>query len=343
MIIVIVAGGVGTRLWPLSTSGYPKHLLAVAGGTASLLQQTYERAKQVATTVYVLSEAGHIGHVKKQLPELPDDGFIVEPARRGTASCIVAALAELSGLHEGSEPVAFIPADHYIRDTRGFVHTFKQVEKLVSARPQLALVGLEPDAPATGFGYIEKGELVDENLFAFTVANFKEKPDHDTAVDYVTSGNYLWNSGYFVATLDTVVALMHSHSPYLSEAYDKLCQAGDDYEATYLALENNAIEYALIEHIPDLLVLQASFDWMDLGSFSDLHKAVQSDEEGNFVDGSAHLSDVRNSYVRNHEDKPVAVIGLDNIAVINTPDGVLVVRKDLAQQVGQVSKRIGGE
>lgn len=341
MIIVIIAGGSGTRLWPLSTPDYPKHLLKINGDDRSLLQHTYDRAKGLTDKVYIVSDNSHIQHVKDQLPELSENNFIVEPARRGTANCIVAALAQISKEHDPDEPIASIHADHYIRDVTGFNHSFKVATDVSSQHKKIVLVGVEPDHPATGFGYIEKDGLVDEKSFVYGVKSFKEKPDFDLAQQYANSGNYLWNCGYFVGSVNTFKQKMSEFAPDLLSNYEKLAAAGPkDYQEVYLSLESDAIDYALIEKVKDLLVVPASFDWMDLGSFGDLHKAIGSDREGNHVSGTVEIEMVNNSYVENQEDKPVAVIGLDNVAVVNTPQGLLITRKDLAQKVGEVSKRL---
>lgn len=344
MIAVIIAGGSGTRLWPLSTPDYPKHLLKINGSDRSLLQTTYDRAQLLANKVLVVTEVGHVHHVKEQLSGLPETAFVTEPGRRGTASCIIGALAKLSqeGIDE-NEPVAFLHADHYIRDKEGFKYSLQLAAETASERIQMVLVGVEPDYPATGFGYIQKDGLVEGLNFVFGVHSFKEKPDHDLAQEYLKSGNYLWNCGYFVATLGTFKKAMEQHAPNLFTSYLKLANAKNqaDYEKLYLELENEAIDYALIEKVPDLLVVPAAFDWMDLGSFSDIHKAVASDENGNHVHGKAvELEAVENSFIQSYDDRPVAVIGLDNVVVINSPNGILVARKDLSQKVGDISKRI---
>ena len=339
--MVIIAGGSGTRLWPLSTADYPKHLLKVNNDDRSLLQQTYDRARGLTDKIYIVSDDSHIEHVKEQLPDLPDDAFIVEPARRGTANCIVAALVAVGKMHDHDEPIASIHSDHYIRDLAGFDHSFKIATDVSVQQGKIVLVGVEPDRPATGFGYIEKDGVVDEANYVYGVKSFKEKPDHELAQKYVASGNYLWNCGYFVGSINTFKSKMEAYAPDMLDTFNALDSASpEDFNDVYLGLTSNAIDYALIEKVQDLLVVPASFDWMDLGSFSDLHKAVDSDIAGNYVKGKVEIEDVRNSYVQNSEDKPVAVIGLDNVAVINTPDGVLVVRKDMAQKVGDVSKRI---
>lgn len=345
MIVVIIAGGSGSRLWPLSTPDYPKHLLKL-NGDDSLVQSTYQRAKKIGDQVYIVTDASHAHHVKDQLPELNEDSIIIEAARRGTASCVIAGLERVAQHNSTSEPIAFIHADHYIRDVDGFRHSFRVANRISKRENRIVLVGAEPDYPATGFGYIEKGEIFDEDAFIFNVKEFKEKPSYEVAKKYVKSGRYLWNCGYFVASIDTFLAAMKEHAPTMHEAYSRLSGAKNkaEYEETYLSFENTAIDYALIEKVSNLLVVPAAFDWMDIGSFGDLHKAVESDEKGNHINGThIELEDVSNSYVRNDEGRPIAVIGLDNIAVINTPNGLLVTRKDLAQKVGDVGKRFNKE
>lgn len=345
MIVVIIAGGSGTRLWPLSTPKYPKHLLRVNGDERSLLQNTYDRSKRISDNIYVVTEAGHAHHIKEQLPELSDDNFIIEPARRGTASCIIAALVHLQSRHNTKEPIAVLSADHFIRDVVGFEHSFRVAAESSRSEGRIALVGVEPDYPATGFGYIQKDGIFDEESLVYEVRAFKEKPDYETASGYVKSGQYLWNCGYFVASVDTFVNKMKRYAPHLAKDLENLAAApAEGYESAYLGFENNTIDYALIEKVEDLLVVPASFDWMDLGSYGDLHKAVSSDKAGNYTgEGYVELEDVENSYIENHDDKPMAVIGVDNLVIINTKDGILVTRKDLGQKVGEVSKRISAK
>lgn len=340
MIAVIIAGGSGTRLWPLSTPDYPKHLLKLTGHK-SLLQYTYERAKTLTDKIYVLTDTSHAQHIKKQLPELADSCFIIEPGRRGTANCILLALKQI-GESEPDDPIAFVAADHYIRDTAGFTHSFKTAEQISKQAGRIVLIGAEPDYPATGFGYIQKDGVFKDGSLIYNVHSFKEKPDYDTALKYLNSGNYLWNCGYFTASEATFLKAMEEHAPDLKRDYDMLKNSKTQAELnkTYLSFKAISIDYALIEKVKDLLVIPASFDWMDLGSYNDLHKASERNAVHNHIRGTnVQLDGVENSYVYNQEDKPVAVIGLNNIVVVNTKDGLLVARKDLSQQVGEVSKR----
>jgi mannose-1-phosphate guanylyltransferase/mannose-6-phosphate isomerase len=344
MIVVIIAGGSGTRLWPLSTPDHPKHLLKIDGDELSLLQHTFERAKQLTDKIYVASEASHIEHVKEQLSELPESAFIVEPARRGTANCILAAMVQIARDNPEDEPIIFLAADHYVRDINGFVHSFKLATEAAQKYQRIVLIGVEPDNPATGFGYIQKGQVLDEQSFLFNVSGFKEKPDHKTAVEYLKSGDYLWNCGYFVGTMAIFKKAMQDAAPDTFHNYQALAKATPEtYKDVYLGFETISIDYALIEKVPDLLVVPASFDWMDLGSFADLHKAIGGDEQGNHVHGAAEVEDVQNSFIQNHDSRPIAVIGLDNVVVVSTPNGVVVARKDLSQKVGDVSKRFNKE
>lgn len=344
MITVIIAGGSGTRLWPLSTSDYPKQLLKLTNNR-SMVQNTYERAKTISEHVYVVPDISHAHHIKKQLSDIDEDHFVVEPGRRGTANAIVAALAHISKRHGAEEPVAFVHADHHIRDLHGFARSFMTAAEVSSSRHEIALIGIEPTYPAIGFGYIERDGELDEYRGVYHVESFKEKPDFNTAKKYMQSGNYLWNCGYFVGSVNTFVKEMEQYAPGLKKNFDALLAIVDtnseDYTTTYLSFKNEVIDIALIEKSKSLVVVPASFDWMDIGSFKDLHEANETNEAGNYILGdNIYDQELENVFIRNEEDKPVAVIGLDNIVVINTKDGVLVARKDLSHKVGDIAKKI---
>jgi mannose-1-phosphate guanylyltransferase len=344
MIVVIIAGGSGSRLWPLSTPDFPKQLLKLTNDK-SMIQNTYERAKRLGNEIYIVPVKDIIDQVKEQLPQLDDEHIINEPARRGTANCIMAALAHIASRHDHDEPIAFVSTDHQIRDVQGFARSFKTAGEASKRHNTIALIGIEPTFPATGFGYIERDGEVESGISVYNVESFKEKPDFNTAKRYVASGRYLWNCGYFVGSVNAFVHAMETYAPVLKVNYDALLAAGDQtgkvYADTYLTFGNEVIDIALIEKTKDLVVVPASFDWVDLGSFKDLHEASETDESGNHLRGEGIYEDeVENAYIRNEENKPVVVIGLDNVVVINTPNGVLVARKDLSQKVKDAVKRI---
>ncbi|SRR6266496_335555 len=342
MITVIIAGGSGTRLWPLSTKQYPKHFLSLVGKN-SLLQSAYYRASKLSKDIYVVTAgAEQLELVRQQLPDLRDDHIIVEPGRRDTAGCFVIALNYIQSHHDHDEPIAFMHADHFIRDVKGFVHSFKVADQASRKEGKITLVGIEPTFPATGFGYIQKNGLVAGNDFVHEVARFKEKPDFVAAQEYVQSGDYLWNGGYFVGSVNTFLATMARYAPDLKQNYERLVvtKSKKEHDEVFLSFEKVAIDYALMEKAKNLLVVPANFDWLDIGSFAEAHQVSETDKAGNFKKGWVELDGVENSYLRNEEDKPVAVIGLDNIVVVNTPNGILVARKDLSQNVKAIASKV---
>lgn len=348
MITVIIAGGSGTRLWPLSTSDYPKQLLKLTG-ERTMLQTAYDRAKLLGDTIYVVTEASHADHVRTQLADLPPEAFLIEPGRRGTAHCIVFALDIIARAHDKTEPVAFIHSDHFVRDIDGFARSFAVAADVSQKRNEITLIGIDPTFPATGFGYIERDGVIDNDSGIYNVQSFKEKPDFDTAQRYVASGRYLWNCGYFVGSVATFLREMQRSAPELEASFERLAAVevpqSNEYQQAYLALDNQVIDIALIEKAKELAVVAASFDWMDIGNFKDLHDVVEKDIDGNYMKGeNIHAIEVENIYIRNEEaTKPIAVIGLDNIVVVNTPDGILIARKDVSHRTGEVAKKLQAE
>lgn len=310
-----------------------------------MLQTAYDRAKHLGDTIYVVTEASHAHHVREQLSELPEEAFLIEPGRRGTAHCIVFALDVIARKHDHDEPVAFIHSDHHVRDIDGFARSFNVAAEVSNERREITLIGVEPTFPATGFGYIQRDGAIDADSGVYHVESFKEKPDYETALKYVDSGKYFWNCGYFVGSVNTFLSEMERSASELKNSFDSLAAVAepgsDQYQEAYLALDNQVIDVALIEKARSLAVVAASFDWMDVGSFKDLHDVVPCDEQGNYFRGeNVHSIDVENVYVRNEENKPIAVIGLDNVVVVNTPGGLLVARKDVAARTGEVAKKL---
>jgi len=342
MIVVVIAGGSGTRLWPLSTPDYPKHLLSLTN-EYSLLQNTFKRVRELAPSdqIFVVSEASHAEHVIEQLPEVPKGNILIEPARRGTASCFLLAMRAIHEHGLEDQAVFFLWADHVIRDNAGFNTTASLAGELAEKKQKMVFVGVEPTYPSTGLGYMEKGTRLENGYkAAYELVKFVEKPDHKTALEYFNSGNYLWNTGYLIATMGTLQREIQGNNKALWQNYQALLDS-HDVDKTYLEFESEPIDTALSEKITDGLVVSGTFDWLDVGSFGDLHEAAGSDERGNYFRGKQIYGDeVENSYIRNEEDKPVAVIGLDNVVVVNTPHGILVARKDLSQRVREISKRL---
>lgn len=344
MVIVIIAGGSGTRLWPLSQGNHPKHLLSLTGET-SLLQNTFKRSRMICDQVYVATEASHSDEVARQLPDMAEHQLIIEPARRGTASCIALALARLRQHHPDSEQVVFLHADHHITDGVGFARTVQAAAAAAVARNSIALIGLKPVNPATGFGYIQCGQelAIEQGLPVYKVTSFKEKPALEVAEQYVESGNYLWNLGLFAAPIATFEREMDNHAPELGKAYRELVVTADNktaHTAAYLMMVNQPIDTALIEKTPNLVVIPGSFDWADIGSFFDLHKILSAQTaDGNALSGDVHMINCDDSMIH-ATTKPIIAIGLSGVIVVDTPDGLLVCAKEQSQLVGELSKKL---
>lgn len=338
MIVAIIAGGSGTRLWPLSTPEYPKHLLTL-NGEQSLLQRTYNRAAVLSKKIYIITEKSHSDIVKEQLPELDEKHVIIESARRNTASCIMLAIHRIKSIDGGDEPIVFLAADHHITGNENFKVTAQTAAKASEKNQAITLVGLEPRYPATGFGYIHMGERIKNgyDLPVYKVSKFKEKPDLATAKQYLKSGEYLWNMSLFAAPAKVFEASVKQHSPELYNHYSGLSTA-QDVDAAYKKFPDLQIDKTIIEKDKNVLVVPGSFGWADIGSFIDLYHVVDQDDNGNFLEGAAKAVNAQNNYINNSSNKPVLVIGLDNIIVVNTKDGVLVCRRDQAQQVGPAIK-----
>lgn len=310
-----------------------------------MLQQAYDRAKRVGGAIYVVTEISHAHHVKDQLPDLASENLLIEPGRRGTGNCIIFALDIISRSEDKTEPIAFVSADHQIRDVDGYVKSIRIAGDASVKANKITLVGIEPTFPSTGFGYIERNGTISEATDAYAIQSFKEKPDFETAQTYLRAGNYLWNCGYFVGSVNTFLEEIKKVSPELTEHFGKLSAiknpSGDEYNKTYLNFTEQVTDYAIAEKSSNLAVVPATFDWMDIGSFQDLHDANELDEHGNLFKGQSIFDDeLQNVYVHNDEDKPVVVIGLDNIVVVNTPNGILVARKDLSQKVKNAVEKI---
>ncbi len=340
MIIVIIAGGSGTRLWPLSQANYPKHLLTLTGET-SLLQNTVERAYKAAKTVYVITEQSQVDEVQKQLPNVPPERIIAEPGRRGTAFCIVLALATLAKHHPADEPIVFFHADSHIADQEGFAKAVNAAAAASKKYAQITLIGVHPTYPATGFGYIHRGAQVDGHEL-YKVESFMEKPDSATATRYQKSGTYLWNIGLFAAPLTVWQKAFKAHAPELAKGYAevaKVIDQPDELKQAYATFKSQPIDTALIEKTKGLLVVPGSFDWADIGSFQDLHGILQ-DEDGNTLHGDISLIDSQDVLVYCTTGKPVVAIGVNNLVVVETPNGLLICKKSRSQMVGDAAKKL---
>lgn len=333
---MILAGGVGTRLWPLSRSGTPKHLLPLLDGR-TLLRATYERARLVADRVLVVTEASQLAACREQLPELADDDWIAEPGRRGTAACLALAASVLP--QDGV--MTSLHADHLIPDAEAFARTVRAAMSAVERLGRLATLGLVPREPATGFGYIEKGDALGEEdgVAVFSARRFVEKPPLAEAERMVQSGDYLWNTGIFAWPNGLFLDELRRHAPGIAAGALRAAEARaagreDAYRDAYLALPEMAVDNAVMERTSDLVVLEAGFAWSDVGSWADLRDILPLDADGNSVSGDGLVLDGAGNVVFNAVDgRLVALVGADNLVVVQTDDAVLVIPRDRVQDV----------
>ena len=349
IVPVLLSGGTGTRLWPLSREAYPKQLLPLAG-KRTMLQETALRSadRERFAAPVVIANHEHRFIVAEQLRDLgiPDAQIILEPFGRNTAPAVAVA-ALVAAESDPDSCLLVMPADHVIQDPAGFQAAVIQGLEAASAG-RLVLFGMKPTEPATGYGYIRVGTPVPGASGVRDVVEFAEKPDRPRAERYVTSGEYLWNSGIFLLPVAGVLAELERLAPeVLANARDALKGATQDID--FLRLDppafqrcpNISIDHALMERTEIAAVVPASFGWTDVGSWSALWEIGRKDEAGNVVSGDVVAEDVKNSYLRSEGDGPiVAALGLEDVIVVATADVILVTKKSRDQDVKRLVERL---
>lgn len=348
---VVMAGGSGTRFWPKSRRDRPKQLLRLAG-ERTMLQQTVDRIRPLVDRerIWVVTGADQAVATAGQLSELPAGNIIAEPAPRDTAACVGLA-AGLVARRDPEGVMVVMPADHVIEPSQAFHASVASAMSIIALDPAaLVTFGVTPTRPETGYGYIEKGEplTVKGGAIAHHVARFREKPDVETANQFLATGRFLWNAGIFVWRAAAILEEIKTHRPLLAEGLAQILEAYDTprfqetLERLFPTLERVPIDKAVLERSTKVVVIEAPYDWSDVGDWRALAAFLKRDAAGNSVQGNVVARDSRDSIVVSDDGGLVAVLGVEGLVVIQAGGAVLVARKDQLDQLKALVAGLSG-
>ena len=336
---LIMAGGVGTRLWPISRQQFPKQFHDVLGTGESLLQLTFSRLQAVCPTenIYIISNKAYDGLIKEQLPLLTDNQILLEPDLRNTAPCVAYASHKIAKKNPEAA-IIVSPADHMIVKQEEFTRLARRALDVASQEDRLITFGIKPLRPDTGYGYIEY-DASDSTDDVYKVEAFKEKPDQATAEEFLQAGNFVWNSGIFVWSL---AAINRSYEQHLPEVNASFAEGKDYYytegeeefiEKVYSNCINISIDYGILEKADNVYVMPADIGWTDLGTWKSIDSEHDKDDTANSIQGSVMTYDTKNCFIKVPQNKIGVVQGLDNYIVVMTDDALMICEKDQEQMV----------
>lgn len=345
--IVIMAGGVGSRIWPMSVENKPKQFIDVLGVGRSLLQLTYDRFKGLCPNenVWIVTNKKYDAWIKEQLPEVPAENILLEPCRRNTAPCI----AYVSWHIKAKDPKANLvitPSDHIVMNTAEFRRVITQCLKFTSETDAILTLGMKPNRPETAYGYIQAdlSSSSPRNKEIFRIDTFREKPDLQTAQKYIQQNNFFWNAGIFIWSVSTIVNAFRIYSPAISKIFENMLSIyGTDKEQEMIDLhypecENISVDYAIMEKAEEIFVCPASFGWSDLGSWSSLYMHTRHDLYGNSLIGpDINVYDTHNCMIHTTQEKKVVVQGLDDYIVAEKDNLLLICKLSEEQRIRQFS------
>lgn len=345
-----MAGGKGERFWPQSRLTRPKQLLPIVGDSP-MLTQTVERLPSLVPyeNIIVLTNREQRAAVLEACPMLPAENVVAEPVGRDTAAAVGLA-AVLVGQRDAHATLAMLPADHVIHDSAAFCDVLGAAFEAAEGGDRLVTLGINPNEPATGFGYIQKGDIVAQaaGRDVFAVSRFVEKPDLETAKGYLASGDYLWNAGMFVWSVSSIRAAIKSSVPELDEGLGRIesdltggCEMDTALEAHFPGLKKISVDYAVMEKATNVFTLAATFDWDDVGAWPAIVKHMDADDDGNAVRGAGVARDGKGNLVVSTDDHLVAVLGADDLIVVHTEDATLVCPKSKAQSIKALVTELG--
>lgn len=338
--VVIMAGGIGSRFWPMSVPEYPKQFIDVMGCGKSLIQLTVERFSNICPmeNFWVVTSEKYVEIVKTQLPGIPECNILAEPEARNTAPCIAYACWKI-GKKFPDANIVVTPSDALVINTAEFDRIIKAALDFTATGNNIVTVGVKPTRPETGYGYICSGKTVDSTE-VLKVDAFKEKPNLETACKYLEEGNYLWNAGIFVWNIETIMKEIRKHTPDLADKMDKMAvdfytvMEKDTVKELFPTCEKISIDYAVMEKAKDIYTIPANFGWSDLGTWGSLHTLLPHDGQNNaYVGNNVKLFDCSNCIVHTSEEKQVVLEGLDGFIVAEKGNRLLVCKLENEQNI----------
>ncbi|MCB0701084.1 MAG: mannose-1-phosphate guanylyltransferase [Ignavibacteriae bacterium] len=338
--VVIMAGGSGERFWPLSRKNKPKQLLELTSSGKVMIAEAIDRVAPMIDydNIYIITGEHLKKPIEDALPQLPKENIIAEPAKRNTAPCLALAAGILMDKNNGkNQSIAVLTADQIIEPEENFRNTISKALDYVEQHGVISTIGIVPDRPETGYGYIETGnKLNDDEIGIYDVVSFKEKPDEATAEQYLSSGKYLWNSGMFFYRLDTFIEEMRLNAPEIGNKIEELTESNPNIKYVFESLSGISIDYALMEKTKKAVVTEANFHWDDLGAFDALDRVNNKDEHGNIIKGNVVAIDCNDSIIINSSEKLTTAYGLSEAVLIQTEDAVMSCKKQDAQNVKKI-------
>lgn len=339
--VVIMAGGIGSRFWPSSTQKRPKQFLDILGIGKSLIRMTFERCLEIvpAEQVLILTNQSYKELVREHLPEVPEHNILLEPSMNNTAPCIAYAAMKLSALG-GDGVMAVLPSDHVILKEKEYTEIMKKGFDFAEKNNALVTLGIQPTRPDTGYGYIEfENSTTSENQEIKKVLSFKEKPDVETAEQYLSQGNYLWNAGMFIWRLDVILGAFQQYESgileVLSQEKDKIGSDGEQgyINRVYPLTKRVSIDYAIMEKADNVFTIPADIGWSDLGTWNSLHAYLSSSDSLVTIGNNIHLYDCEDIIVRSDNEKVIVLKGLKNYIVVDEADALLIYPKNEEQDI----------
>lgn len=342
---LIMAGGRGERFWPKSRKSLPKQFLSLTDDGKTMIQLTVERILPLVKMedIYISTNRDYKELVRQQLPEIPEENILCEPVGRNTAPCIGLGAVHMRKKYEDAV-MYVLPSDHLIKYTSIFLSTLTDAGEVAEQGENLVTLGITPDCPETGYGYIKF--LPDQMLGrAFEVDRFVEKPDLETAKEYVASEQYLWNSGMFIWKVSTILKNLETYLPETYQGLNRIADAiGTEEEEMVLekefsAFQSESIDYGIMEKAKNIYILSGSFGWDDVGSWLAVGRIKKSNEFGNVINGNTVTVDTKNCIIQGGK-KLIATVGIEDIIVVDTEDALLICEKDSAGNIKKVLENL---